>query len=89
MSLDSRIPARDNFKVCLIGSFPTCDLIFSAGPSFSPILFSKCSSVRRGRVSPSIACSRNTWKEPERRSRLRNASDIPDALVLLLHRRAP
>lgn len=35
--------------------------ILRAGPSFSPMVVRRCSSVSRGRVSPSIPCSLNTW----------------------------
>lgn len=40
----------------------TCVRILSAGPSFSPMVLSRCSSVSSGNVSPSMACSRNTWQ---------------------------
>lgn len=40
----------------------TCERILSAGPSFSPMVLSRCSSVSSGNVSPSMACSRNTWQ---------------------------
>lgn len=35
--------------------------ILRAGPSFSPMVVRRCSSVSRGRVSPSIPCSLKTW----------------------------
>lgn len=40
----------------------TCERILSAGPNFSPMVLSRCSSVSSGSVSPSMACSRNTWQ---------------------------
>lgn len=44
----------------------TCERILSAGPSFSPMVLSRCSSVSSGNVSPSMACSRNTWQRHSR-----------------------
>lgn len=44
----------------------TCERILSAGPSFSPMVLSRCSSVSSGKVSPSMACSRNTWRRHRR-----------------------
>ena len=44
----------------------TCERILSAGPSFSPMVLSRCSSVSSGNVSPSMACSRNTWRRHSR-----------------------
>lgn len=51
----------------------TCERILSAGPSFSPMVLSRCSSVSSGNVSPSMACSRNTWR---RHSRFSHSPDI-------------
>lgn len=51
----------------------TCERILSAGPSFSPMVLSRCSSVSSGNVSPSMACSRNTW---QRHSRFSHSPDI-------------
>lgn len=39
----------------------TCARILRAGPSFSPMVVRRCSSVSRGRVSPSIPCSLKIW----------------------------
>lgn len=50
----------------------TCERILSAGPSFSPMELSRCSSVSSGNVSPSMACSRNTW---QRHSRFSHSPD--------------
>lgn len=44
----------------------TCERILSAGPSFNPMVLSRCSSVSSGNVSPSMACSRNTWQRHSR-----------------------
>ena len=43
------------------------DLNFNAGPSFSPSLKVKWSSVRSGSADPSMLCSRKTWKKVEKR----------------------
>ena len=43
------------------------DLNFNAGPSFSPSLKVKWSSVRSGSADPSMLCSRKTWKKKKLR----------------------
>lgn len=40
----------------------TCERILRAGPSLSPSVSSRCSSDRRGSVSPSIMWSLNVYK---------------------------
>lgn len=79
-----RTPTQSFLPSCgldILTSLPRTQLtwarILRAGPSFSPMVLSRCSSVSSGRVSPSIPCSLKTWKRGWVRTRVPASSSSP------------